>query len=229
MLPNHSIEKEPPAVPVQLKRFVPAVAATISSNSRKWLMNCLAPLLAGCILSLSVQAQSPGQPVMPKQRFPSELLDVHAPDSEGWVLAGSGRNGIAFAKRGVEPGDTYGAQVILFELPPGINAEELTDLVKRRITMTNPAPRFQEIASEYQYTEDRGYPCVNVHSSYDDKEAVTPAGKQQLRLKVVALYCRHPVRRELGFFVAYSYRGKTADTQIEAPASSFIGAINVPK
>lgn len=204
-------------------------AAAISSNGRKWLMKCLAPLLAGCILALPAHAQSPGQPVMPKQRFPSELLEVHAPDSEGWVLAGSGRNGIAFAKRGAEPGDTYGAQVIMFELPPGINADELMDLVKKRIATTNPAPRFQEISSEYQYTEDRGYPCVNVRSSYDDKEAVTPAGKQQLRLKVVALYCRHPVRQELGFFAAYSYRGKTVDTQIEAPASSFIGAINVPK
>jgi len=166
---------------------------------------------------------------MPKQRFPSGLLEVHAPDAEGWILAGAGRNGIAFAKRGLEPGDSYGAQVVIFEMPPSTNAEELVDFVKRRIAMTNPAPRFQEIASEYQYTEDRRYPCVHVRSSYDDHEAVTPAGKQQLRLKVVALYCRHPVRQELGFFAAYSYRGKAADTQIEAPASSFIGAIGVAK
>lgn len=204
-------------------------AIATSSHGRKWLMKCLAPLLTSCILSFPAHAQSPGQPVIPKQRFPSGLLEVQAPDSEGWILAGSGRNGIAFAKRGVEPGDTYGAQVIIFEMPPSINAEELVDFVKRRIAMTSPAPRFQEIASEYQYTEDRGYPCVNVRSSYDDHEAVTPTGKQQLRLKVVALYCRHPARQELGFFAAYSYRGKAADTQIEAPASSFIGAISVPK
>jgi hypothetical protein len=229
MLPNHAIEQESTAVPGLSQRLILMATSAVNSNGRKWLMNCLAPLLASGIISLPALAQSPGQPVMPKQRFPSEILEVHAPDSEGWVLAGSGRNGIAFAKRGAEPGETYGAQVILFELPPGINAGELTDLVKKRISMTNPAPRFQEIASEYQYTEDRGYPCVNVRSSYDDKEAVTPAGKQQLRLKVVALYCRHPVRSELGFFVAYSYRGKTIETQIEAPASSFIGAVNVPR
>jgi hypothetical protein len=58
---------------------------------------------------------------------------------------------------------------------------------------------------------------------------MNPTGKEQLKLKVVSLYCRHPVRQDLGFFAAYSYRGKAADTQIESAAQSFIEAISVPK
>ena len=180
-------------------------------------------------VQFAAHAQSPGQPVMPKQQFPNDLLSVYSPDSEGWVVTGAGSNGIAFGKRGTEQNETYGAQVIIFEMPNTGSSEELVGLVKRRIATMNPAPRFQETVSDYQYTEGRGYPCVNVRTAYDDNAAVTAKGREQLKLKVIALYCRHPIRQELGFFAAYSYRGKTADAQIESAAKSFIEATNVPK
>jgi hypothetical protein len=186
-------------------------------------------VLAACAVALSVQAQSPGQAVKPKQRFPSPLLDVHAPDSEGWVFAGAASNGISFAKRGAQAGETYAAQVILFPLRPTGNSEEFIASLKERIAEVNPAPRFQELVSEYRYGESRGYPCADVRVSYDDHEAVTPTGKERLRLKVVALYCRHPVKQEIGFFAAYSYRGRTAEADIEGPARNFIEAIQVSK
>ena len=93
----------------------------------------------------------------------------------------------------------------------------------------NPPPRFQETKSSYRYTEKRGYPCVNAHLDFDDTAAVTPTGIEQLKLQVVALYCRHPKQRQLGFFAAYSHRGKVADHHIEMPAQGFIEAISVPK
>jgi len=186
-------------------------------------------LFMSCFLALAARAQSPGQPVTPKQQFPSGLLNVYSPDSEGWIVTGAGRNGIAFAKRGNESNETYGAQVIIFEMSPTGNSDEFISFVKKRIATMNPAPRFQETGSDFQYTEGRGYPCVDVRTSYDDTAAMTPAGKEQLVLKVVALYCRHPVRQDLGFFAAYSYRGKAADTQIESSAKSFIETIGVPK
>jgi hypothetical protein len=186
-------------------------------------------ILVGCLLTAAANAQSSGQPVTPKQQFPNDLLNVYAPDSEGWVVTGAGRNGIAFGKRGTEPNETYGAQIILFEMSPTSTGDELVGLVKKRIATMNPAPRFQETGSDYQYTESRGYPCVDVRTSYDDTAAVTPKGNEQLKLTVIALYCRHPIRQELGFFAAYSHRARTADTQIESAAKSFIGATTVPK
>jgi hypothetical protein len=179
--------------------------------------------------AFAAHAQSPGQPVTPKQQFPSGLLNVYSPDSEGWVLTGAGINGIAFGKRGSESSETYGAQVIIFEMSPTGNSDEFVSFVKKRIATMNPAPRFQETGSDFQYTEGRGYPCVDVRARYDDNAAMTPTGNEQLKLKVVSLYCRHPVRQDLGFFAAYSYRGKAADTQIESAAKSFIEAISVPK
>lgn len=186
-------------------------------------------VILGSLISSAVQAQSPGQTVAPKQLFPSSILNVYAPDSEGWVVTGAGSNGISFGKRGGESSETYGAQVIIFEMPPTTGSEDLVGFVKNRIAAMNPPPRFQETNSNYQYTEDRGYPCVNVHMALDDTAAVTPTGKEQLKLQVVSLYCRHPVQQQLGFFAAYSHRGKAADDQIEGAAKSFIEAINVPK
>lgn len=180
-------------------------------------------------MALAAYAQSPGQPVSPKQPFPSALLNVYSPDAEGWVITGAGRNGIAFGKRGAEANETYGAQVIFFEMPQTSNSEEFSALVKKRIATMNPAPRFQETSSDFQYTENRGYPCVGVRVSYDDNAAMTPSGKEQLKLKVVSLYCRHPVQQDLVFFAAYSYRGKAADAQIDTAATNFIETISVPR
>jgi hypothetical protein len=186
-------------------------------------------LILGSLICSVVCAQSPGEPVTPKQFFPSSILNVYAPDSEGWVLAGAGRNGISFGKRGAESGETYGAQVIFFEMLPTTSEEALVSFVKSRIAAMNPPPRFQETNSSYQYIEDRGYPCVNVNIAFDDTAAVTPNGKEQLKLQVICLYCRHPEQQQLGFFAAYSHRGKANDNQIEVAAKSFIEAINVPK
>jgi hypothetical protein len=101
--------------------------------------------------------------------------------------------------------------------------------VKKRIAAMNPPPRFQETGSNYQYVEIRGYPCVNVHIALDDTAAVTSTGNEQLKLQVISLYCRHPAQQQLGFFAAYSHRGKKTDDQIETAAKSFIEGINVPK
>jgi hypothetical protein len=186
-------------------------------------------LILGGFLVFAAYAQSPGQPVAPKQPFPSRILNVYAPDSEGWIITGAGRNGIAFAKRGAESSETYGAQSIIFEMPPTAGHQELVTFVKERIAAMNPPPRFQEANSNYQYIESRGYPCVDVHIDFDDTAAVTPAGREQLKLQVISLYCRHPVLQQLGFFAAYSHRGKATDDQLDLAARTFIEAIGVPE
>lgn len=187
------------------------------------------PLILCCLVTSVVHAQSPGQVVAPKQLFPSSILNVYSPDSEGWVVTGMGGNGISFGKRGADKNETYGAQAVIFEMPPTRNSDEFVSFVKKRIATINPPPRFQETDSNYQYIENRGYPCVNVRITFDDNAAVTPTGKEQLKLQVISLYCRHPIQQELVFFAAYSCRGKTANDQIEGAAENFIEGVSVPK
>src|SRR4030095_12419671 len=116
----------------------------------------------GCLFAAQAYAQSLGQPLAPKHLFSTNVLNVHSPDSDGWVFAGSGGNGISFAKRGAERNETFGAQAILIEMPETNSNNELIELVAKRIAVMNPSPRFREVTSSYEYSEDRGYPCVNV-------------------------------------------------------------------
>ncbi len=189
--------------------------------------------LAACLFSFVFvghgYAQTLGQQLSPKQLFPSSVLNIYSPDSGGWVLSGVARNGVSFAKGGIGANETYGAQAILFELKAVDSKDKFISFVKNRIATMNPSPRFEEIQAEYQYTENRGYPCVSARSTFNDNAAVTSAGKEQLKLQVIALYCRHPETDDVGFFAAYSHRGESVDDQLEAPASNFIEGVDVPK
>ena len=194
---------------------------TISTRSSLLFLSCLATAAAN--------AQSPGQPVTQRQLFPSDILNVYSPNSEGWVVTGAASNGISFGKRGLDSNETYGAQAVIFEIPPTTGGEELIGFVKKRIAAMNPLPRFQETDANYRYTEDRGYPCVKVHITFDDTAAITPTGKEKLTLQVISLYCRHPAQPQLGFFAAYSHRGKVSDDQLESVAARFLEGVDVPK
>ena len=183
-----------------------------------------------CVLmTATVHAQSPGQSVKPGQLFAGSLLNVHSPDSEGWLFAGAGNNGMAFARRGAEQNETYGAQIILFKLPPTHSNEEFVEVIKNRVNMANPPSRFAVLEMNYEYTDHRGYPCVRHKSIFDDKEALTTFGtRSPMKLQVISLYCRHPAEQEVGFFAAYSHRGANTDPDLEMPAQRFINGVETP-
>jgi hypothetical protein len=183
--------------------------------------------IAGCHTTNTAKTYRPGQPVEKKHLFSSEILNVYSPNSDDWLIAGLTANGLAFAKRGAEIPATYAAQAVIFEFPPTDTKEEFIAAIQKRIAFINPAPRFREIDSDYSFHEERGYPCVNVKINFDDTAAVTPTGEDQLKLQVIALYCRHPIRKELGFMAAYSYRGKTFDPNLEVSAKEYIDGVNV--
>lgn len=166
---------------------------------------------------------------MPGQLFAGRLLDAHAPDSEGWRLVRA-NNGMGFIKRGSEQSETYAAQISLFKLPPTDSNEEFIEMIKSRVDMANPPSRFAVVKMNYEYTDQRGYPCVRYKGVYDDKEALTPAGtKAILTLQFIALYCRHPSESEIGFFAAYSHRGANSDSTLEVSAQKFIDGVIVPQ
>jgi hypothetical protein len=170
-----------------------------------------------------------GRPVKPGQLFASRLLNVHAPDAEGWILAGVGDNGIGFARRGTDRDETYGAQIVLFNLAPAQSSDELVAAIRKQVETTNPPPRFAVLETSYEYSALRAYPCVRFKGSFDDKEALTTAGTRvTMKLQVVALYCRHPSGPLNGFFVSYSHRGAAAIPDLDAPAQRFIDGVQVP-
>ena len=167
--------------------------------------------------------------VAPGKSFEGGYINVRAPQSEGWKLAESSRTGMSFAKPGLAPGETFGAQVLYFQFPPAQTPEEFVALAKEGMRKDTDPIRFDVIESSTIYADEREYPCVRHHGVLNDKEARTsPTTKEQLVLEMYSLCCRHPLRTNTGFAAIYSYRGRSRYPGLEKEAQDFINGIQVP-
>lgn len=167
--------------------------------------------------------------VVPRQLFPGGLLNVRAPNAEGWEMVSSTDAGMAFAHRGAYVNESYVAQVSLFALPATRNPDEFVALIKRGVENDTPAERFNTLESSYEYTEQRGYPCVRFKGLTEDNKAKTSFFRtDSLKLQVYSLYCRHPRRQEVGFSIGFSHRGTYLDGELDAQAEEFIRGVQVP-
>jgi hypothetical protein len=136
---------------------------------------------------------------------------------------------MAFAKAGLAPGETQGAQVRMFDLRATQTPDEFMELIKEGVRSDTDPKRFDTVKSSTDYTNERAYPCVRHHGVYNDKEARTsPTSQEPLILEVFGLYCRHPVRTNSGFAAIYSYRGRTPYGPLEKEARDFIQSVQVP-
>lgn len=167
--------------------------------------------------------------VVPRQLFSGGLLNVRAPNSEGWEMVSSSGAGMVFAHRGASSSESYVAQVSLFALPETKSPDEFVALIKRGVENDTPAERFKSLESNYEYTEQRGYPCVRFKGVTEDMKARTSFFRQEsLKLQVYSLYCRHPRRQEVGFSIGFSHRGTLLDGGMDDLAEDFIQGVQVP-
>lgn len=181
--------------------------------------------LASCVTAPS---HAP-QPVPSGYLYEGSYINVLAPNSDGWYLINSNPSRMEFARSGREPNESYAAQVIMFPLPKTENGQEFLSLIKNGFENDTDQTRFEIQESNYQYTEVRGYPCVELHYVVKDKQAQTsPTHRESLLLRAESLYCRHPVRQNTGFSIIYSHRGVSLSSSFDAEAQEFINGVQVP-
>jgi hypothetical protein len=186
-------------------------------------------MLFACLLLGSCAAPRQLPTLPPGKLYKGDYVNVRAPNSEGWVLADSSIKGMAFAKRGLAAGETMGAQLLMFDLPPSETPEQFLSLIREGMEKDTDRNRFDVLQSVSEYTADRPYPCVRHRGSFNDKQAVTsPTTKERLLLEAHGLYCRHPVRTNTGFAAIYSYRGRSAYPRLAEEARDFIQGVQVP-
>lgn len=187
--------------------------------------------LIALVLASCATASSPApNPVPAGHLYEGNYINVHVPNSEGWHLVNSTPSGIELARAGVEQGESFGAQVLIFPLPPTNSQKEFVAHIKRGFEADTYSSRFSVVNAEFEYSEDRSYPCVRVSSIVEDREAkISYSRREQLILQSLALYCRHPVRRDTGFGIIYSHRGKKVYKNLAAEAEGFISSVQVPK
>lgn len=187
----------------------------------------LALTLTACVTGPSYTPR----PVPASYQYQGEYINVMVPNSDGWHLVSSSLAGMEFARSGVEKVDSFGAQVLMFPLAKTSNEQAFVELIKKsfKADIDANSDRFSVIESDFQYSKERGYPCVRVASVTEDKKAQTsPNHRESLLLQAKALYCRHPVRQETGFAIIYSHRGKSLYSNLNDEADDFIKGVQVP-
>lgn len=169
------------------------------------------------------------QPVPPGKMFRGDVLNIRAPNSEGWGLDQSSPGLWSFGRDGAKSGESYVASVLAFDLIETTSTEDFLALIKQGIEGDTSSDRFAVSDAIYDYTDARGYPCVKYQATTEDKKARTSFfARVRQKLQIYSLYCRHPTRPGLGFAISFSHRGADPDPEFEKQAQDFISGVDVP-
>ena len=189
---------------------------------------CLAALTCVLLSSCAPSRQLAGVPPGHQYRV-ADIVDVQAPNAAGWHLVESSAKGLSFAKRARGPGETFAAQLLMFELQPTETPEQFAALIRTTIERGTNPNRFETVQSSAEHTTERPYPCVRHRALYNDKQAQTsPATTERLLFEIQALYCRHPERTNAAFAAIYSHRGRTPYPALVEEAQDYFKGVRVP-
>ena len=186
-------------------------------------------LFLASLLLLTPGVQAKEQAVEPGQRFTGPIINIGAPHSEGWKLMESSGNAVTFGRSGASSGESFIAAVLRFSLPEAQSKDEFVALIERNVEDDAPPERFTNIESTFEYSDQRGYPCVLYKAIGEDTKAkISFFGRRQLILQIRALYCRLPNMEKTGFAAMFSHRGATKVDDLDAQATDFIDGVQIP-
>jgi hypothetical protein len=190
-------------------------------------ISTLLTLFAGTLAACASRGPL-GVAVPPGKIYAGPYLTVTAPQSPGWRLIESNASGMIFGRDGQTSDESYIAQVGSFPVPPRSTPAELESLVRTSAREGTDPVRFKVRRETFQSTSVRGYPCVTYHSIAEDAAPQTRSGSPApLLLEMRALYCQHPIKRDLGFTALYSHRGTSLQPHLGAEADAFIQGVMV--
>jgi len=182
--------------------------------------------LTSCVVPTQVREL---QSVQAGKIYAGPILNITSPNSEGWYLLKSNPSGMAFSRHGSKAGDSFAAQVLIFNPPKTNSPEEFEALIVKGAQRDAETDRFSTTSFTHQFSSSRGYPCVQMKNISKDRHAQTGGNKSEtLVMQNEHLYCRHPVQKNIGFAITYSHRGKDLHPNFENEAHSFIKGIQVP-
>ena len=137
--------------------------------------------------------------------------------------------GMTFGRSGTSSAESFIATVTPFALPEVQSKEDFMAMVKLGINADTSPERFKNTESTFEYSDQRGYPCVLYKASTEDTKAKTSFfSRSHLILQVQTLYCRLPNVEKMGFAASFSHRGATKVDDFDAQASDFIKDVQVP-
>jgi hypothetical protein len=169
------------------------------------------------------------QYVPPGKFYAGSVINITAPNSEGWQLLKYDQSGLAFGLRGSALDESYAASVSIFEPPQTDLPDEFESLIVKGAQSDAETERFQTKSFTHKFISARGYPCVQINNITEDAGARGGSNKTgSLMTQSSHLYCRHPIRKSIGFAITYSHRGKELHPTFQTEANAFIDGIQVP-
>ena len=192
------------------------------------------PFLLLAALATSCTSTSPQTRLGPAPAghlFQGPFVDIRAPASDGWHLAGSSSLGMEFARKGGTKNQTFGAQVLMFPWRDDRGPDGFLSQVKQAIEADWRLDRYEKIESEIPPSDRRGLSCVSFKARFRDKFALTAGGRREpLLMQIGALYCMHPSPNYAGsaFAIIYSHRGPSLHPGFAQEARDFIDGVRVP-
>jgi len=182
------------------------------------------PILLVLVLGFAGCASHPrGLAVAPGRAFAGELIEARAPQTDGWLLVQSSASAFVFAKDGDVQGSSFVATASTFPLAPPKTPAEFEALIKEALAKDTDPVRFDIQQASVAYSSERSYPCVRYNSLTLDRNPV--GSSAPLLLALDGLYCRHPVRQDVGFAAVFSYRGASRHPTLRSEAEAFIQGV----
>lgn len=129
------------------------------------------------------------------------------PKNEKWIIAYRNNYQTALAKKGNNLDETYGLNIILFELPNLETREEFIEYIKAGRGKDTDPKRFNITMDEIDFHEEFVDFCVIYHSVAEDKKAKKMSrNKEPMILEMAGYVCRHPKNKNLGVNFDFSHR-----------------------
>jgi hypothetical protein len=196
----------------------------------KFLEICLMAMVLTFALSSCASAPSSTSGTIPPGfLYRGDFLNIRSPNEKGWRPVAVSHTSMIFTHRGVEKGESFGAQVLTLPVPGMDNAQQLLNYIKKSFKAELNRKKYAVVKSKFHVTKTRKYPCVRVSMVIQNKRVLKAASEhKKLLVQSISLYCRHPVQKSAVFAAIYSHRGTSLDPGLSKKADDFINGVQVP-
>lgn len=172
-------------------------------STKIWIVDLKSSEKVGKVLASENEALTEDDPILDHSVF----YQYHPPTGENWIIAYRNQEQTALAKKGPHLDETFGLNIILFDLPELNSEKEFVEFVKSKFLKSTPSQRFHLIEKKIDVYKNFNDFCVSYHSSILDKKAIKRSkNKAPMILEVAGFICRHPKNKNIGVNFDYSHR-----------------------
>ena len=175
----------------------------VDKSAKLWIMDLTTSEQVGKILASENEPITENDAILKQSIY----FKFSPPINEQWIVIYRNNYQTTLAKKGNKLDETYGINIMLFELPSLESKENFFEYVKADREKDKDSKRFNTIKDDMNYYQEFDDFCVGYHSAAEDKEAKKRStNKKIMILEMVGYVCRHPKNKNIGVTFDFSHR-----------------------